>query len=151
MLTGARRTGDGAPPTRTAPACGNGRAGLVSLGNASGRETAHRPGVLACYAAQLHLYIWGVTAYRLAMLTFSPVAAAAHAAGIARRPILPGETMPPPAPSHGAAAPELPSIAAAFAAENTRLRAIGDRATASAFARLASMRATIDAELARDC
>ena len=66
------------------------------------------------------------------MLTFSLVASAAHAAGIARRPILPGETMPPAAPSHGDAAPELPSIAAA-----------------SASARIASMRATIDAELAR--
>jgi hypothetical protein len=75
--------------------------------------------------------------------------AVAHAAGAIRRPILPGETMPPAAPSHGADAPELPSIAAAFAAENARLRAIGDRATASAFERMASMRATIDAELAR--
>jgi hypothetical protein len=77
--------------------------------------------------------------------------AVAHAAGAVRRAILPGETMPPVAPSHGAAAPELPSIAAVFAAENSRLRAIGDLATASAFARIAGMRATIDAELARDC
>jgi hypothetical protein len=75
--------------------------------------------------------------------------AVAYAAGAVRRAILPGETMPPAAPSHGADAPELPSIAAAFAAENARLRAIGDRATASASARIASMRATIDAELAR--
>ena len=72
------------------------------------------------------------------------------AATLRARPILPGETMPPAAPSHGADAPELPSIADAFRAENARLRAIGDRATASAFARIAGMRATIDAELARD-
>ena len=75
--------------------------------------------------------------------------AVAYAAGAVRRPILPGETLPPVAPTHGDAAPLLPSIADAFRAENDRLRAIGDRATASAFARMASMRATIDAELAR--
>ena len=75
--------------------------------------------------------------------------AVAYAAGAVRRPILPGETLPPVAPNHGDAAPELPSLAAAFGAANDQLRAIGDRATASAFARMASMRAAIDAELAR--
>jgi hypothetical protein len=168
-------------PARTAPACGNGRAGLVSLGNASDRGTAHYPGVLACYAAQLHLYIGSVTAYRLTMLATPSIQVARYrgtaagwqaigrprsaadaarfvslwaridpAATLRARPILPGETMPPVAPSHGNAAPELPSIAAAFTADNARLRAIGDLATASAFARIAGMRATIDAELARD-
>lgn len=37
--------------------------------------------------------------------------AVAHAAGAARRVTLPGETMPPCAPSHGADAPTLPAFA----------------------------------------
>ena len=47
-----------------------------------------------------------------ATLAFDLIAdAAAHAAGIARRVTLPGETMPPAAPSHGNAAPTLPAFA----------------------------------------
>jgi hypothetical protein len=75
--------------------------------------------------------------------------AVAYAAGAARRVTLPGETMPPSAPSHGNADPSLPSLADAFSVATARLRAIEETATASASARIASMRATIDAELAR--
>jgi hypothetical protein len=71
--------------------------------------------------------------------------AVAYAAGAARRVTLPGETTPPSAPSHGNAEPSLPSLADAFSAATARLRAIEETATA----RIASMRATIDAELAR--
>lgn len=75
--------------------------------------------------------------------------AVAYAAGAARRVTLPGEAMPPSAPSHGDAAPSLPSLADAFSAATARLRAIEDAASASALARIANMRAAIDAELAR--
>jgi len=75
--------------------------------------------------------------------------AVAYAAGAARRVTLPGETMPPSAPSHGDAAPSLPSLADAFSAATARLRAIEDAASVSALARISSMRAAIDAELTR--
>lgn len=125
---------------------------VLEAGNHADAGTLHASGVP--YVRPLETVAGGYVARGRdgAAVAFDRIGdAVAHAAGAVRRPILPGETMPPAAPSHGADAPELPSIAAAFAAENARLRAIGDRATASAFARLASMRATIDAELARDC
>jgi len=125
----------------------------IEPGNACHAATLQQSGVSFVRALPAALETFYLASHNgRATAAFDSIAdAVAHAAGAVRRPILPGETMPPCAPSHGADAPELPSIADAFRAENARLRAIGDRATASAFARLASMRATIDAELARDC
>lgn len=76
-------------PTRAAPACANGRAGRLSGGNASDRQTGTLDPGVACGTARVRLYIGSVTAYRLAMLTFSPVASAAHAAGIAAADVVP--------------------------------------------------------------
>ena len=122
----------------------------IERGNACNAPTLQAAGI--SYVRPLATVAGGVVASHngRATVAFDSITdAVAHAAGAVRRPILPGETLPPVAPNHGDAAPELPSLAAAFGAANDQLRAIGDRATASAFARMASMRAAIDAELAR--
>ena len=122
---------------------------VLESGNHADAGTLHASGVP--YVRPRATFDGGYVAGRDgAAVAFDRIAdAVAYAAGAVRRPILPGETLPPVAPNHGDAAPELPSLAAAFGAANDQLRAIGDRATASAFARMASMRAAIDAELAR--
>jgi len=124
---------------------------VLEAGNAADAATLNASE--AAYVRPLESIGGGYVAGRgdVASVAFDRIAdAVAYAAGAARRVTLPGEAMPPIAPSHGADAPSLPSIAAAFAAENERLRASGDRAAASVFARIASMRAMIDAELARE-
>ena len=84
----------------------------IERGNTCDAATLQAAGV--SYVRPLATVAGGLVASHngRATLAFDSIAdAVAHAAGIARRVTLPGETMPPAAPSHGAAAPTLPAFA----------------------------------------
>ena len=90
MLTGARAelATRRRRRTRTRPACGNGRAGRCACGNASACETVTLAPCMACHAARVTLYM-GRYRLPLAMLALSPMAVAAHAAGVAHADVVP--------------------------------------------------------------
>ena len=84
----------------------------IERGNACESATLQAAGV--SYVRPLATVAGGLVASHngRATLAFDSITdAVAHAAGIARRVTLPGETMPPVAPSHGNAAPTLPAFA----------------------------------------
>ena len=83
----------------------------IERGNACHAATLQQSGV--SYVRPLATVAGGVVASHngRATVAFDSITdAVAHAAGAARRATLPGETMPPLAPSHGNAAPTLPAF-----------------------------------------
>lgn len=85
---------------------------VLEAGNHADAGTLHASGVP--YVRPLETVAGGYVARGRdgAAVAFDRIGdAVAHAAGAVRRPILPGETMPPVSPSHGADAPTLPAFA----------------------------------------